>query len=125
MPALRTISDLTVTDRKNMRSQLRNAVREAKVANDELYSIGDMASFDMKGALEVMTDSEFVKNFKELVDFHKKVNEELSQINVVLPQNFDLKTFRKEYNKVGAVMSRASTNFNYDNPILDFIGEEA
>lgn len=125
MPALKyEYSDLTATDRKNCRSRLREAVREAKIANDDLYSLGEMASFDLYGALNAMTDEEFIENSNKIIDFHTKVEEMLNNIDVVLPGKFDMKKFRREFNKVGAVMSWASTNFDYDNPVLDFIGEE-
>lgn len=125
MPALKyEYSDLTATDRKNCRSRLREAVREAKVANDDLYSLGEMASFDLSGALRQMTASEFIMNSNKITDFHAKVEEMLNNIDIVLPGRFDKKTFLKEFRKVGAIMNWASTNFDYDNPVLDFIGEE-
>ncbi len=115
---------MELNNEKMLRAKLSAAVKEAKKANDELYSLGDMNLFNLDGALAVMSKEEFMKNTSEVKSFHEKVSKMLSEVKVVLPKNFDLATFRKEYNKVGQVMSWASSNFNYDNPILEFVGEE-
>ena len=113
---------ITKTDRAQCTMKLRQALKEAHVANDELYSLGSMENFDFEAALTDLSAEEFLSSKKEIESFHDEVKAKLSEIK--LAKDFSWADFQKQYNKIGCVMSWATQTFNYDNPLLNYVGEE-
>ncbi len=110
------------TTKKNLIMRFRKAKKDALIATNELYSLGDMNIFDTEGALRVMTSEEFIKNSNAVKTFNKEVRKQLEDVQLKKP--FEEKDYRSKINQISCIMTNAAKKFDFSNPILAYIGEE-
>lgn len=83
----------------------RQAIKEARVAIAELYDI-DLNKTNLFEAIKDLGVNVVERSVKEIRDFCADLNEKI--------------VAAKDYSSVGVVMTNAVSNYNWENPILDY-----
>lgn len=112
---------MEMIEKEKARKIYKKELNLAKAAGKTLYCV-EMSSLPMEQILQDMGEKAFQSCFQELQEFYKNLETELQKCS--LPENFSNDEYKKSMNHLGCVMSRANANFNWDNPILEYVCDE-
>lgn len=94
--------------------------RQALVAADELY--GDNISKEKAMiAKKELGEETYKKSLAEIRKFNKELSKRIRKIT--LEKEFEELEFKRTVNAIGVTLDHAMRQFNWDNPILDYIEE--
>lgn len=107
-------------DVEKCRNVFNREKKAAQVAVQELYgdNISKESAHEAKEQLGVEV---YQKSLSEIRQFNKELSKRINKI--ILAEVFEKAEFHGKLNSIGVTLDRAKNQFNWDNPILDYIGE--